>query len=363
MNGVRLEVNPNNQVILKYGNYRLKDNFVYQPVPNRSIDELADKIENIVGEHDKYEADKPYYKWKKNARRASLDLIKKSQRAKKAECCRLNTPKSFTAKSGQKLRECGAAIDKHSGDPRFTHCITLTLPANHQDAYIALAAHSSYAINRLFQPIRRKYGDMCLWFFVWEYQKRGALHLHIALYHPDESEGLWLSQILIDQWHRILCDIGEMAATDMFCKMSKRASTIRSLHQHHAQPMRKNLGAYFSKYASKKESKQSWYCRKYPVSRFWGSCYALKDLIKRYSYDFSLYTDNERSIEIIVENILETILKADLSIAYEKSFDISKTYSNGYKLNIAQGEILSFYCPEDIFQAVLRDLQDSCSYF
>ena len=363
MNGVRLQVNANNQIILKYGNYRLKDNFVYQPVPNRSLDDLADEIENIADDRNRYEADKPYYDWKKNARRASLDIIKKSQRATQGKYCTLHTPKSFTSRAGQKLRECGAVVDKISGQPRFTHCITLTLPANHVDAYIALAANTGYAINRLFEPIRKRYGEMVLWFFVWEYQKRGALHLHIALYHPDESEGLWISQQIIDQWHKVLIDIGKRANCDMFCKMSKRASAIRSLHQHHAQPMRKGLGAYFSKYASKKESKQSWYCKRYPVSRFWGSCYALKDLIKQYSYTFSLYTDNEESIRIIVQNILETILQSELSVAYEKSFDISKTYSNGYKLAIARGEILSFYCPEDMYQALLRQLQDDCSYF
>lgn len=312
--------------------------------------------------------------------RAKLDIIKKSQRKKTFQKCRLNTPKNFTRQSGQKVRESGAAMDIASGNQgRFCHCVTLTLPANTSEAFTALAAYSGYAINRLFQPIRRRYGDMCLWFFVWEYQKRGALHLHIALYHPDESEGLYISSILIEQWHKILCDISIESETDMFLSKHGDRCTIRANHQHHAQPIQKNVGAYFSKYAGKEESKNNWYCKKYPVSRFWGSSKSIKRIISENSYEIEFdYYGYESQCEDKFESIIQNLI-GKLSIVSSSSyqFDIQlkgkvrlNRYVNGRKIlsieedkSIANGTRYTFYFEAIQLKEVLNMAKIECESF
>lgn len=304
-----------------------------------------------------------------------LDIIKKSQRSKKPSSSRLNKPKNFTKQSGQKLRESGAAMDLAcNGNTKFCHEVTLTLPANTKEAFTALAAYSGYAINRLLQPIRRDYGSDCLWFYVLEYQKRGALHIHFALYHPDESEGLLIAAKMIEQWHKVLIDIGEKADTDMFVSKRRDRSTIRAKHQHHTQPISKAVGAYFSKYAGKQESKQNWYCQKYPVSRFWGSSKMIKEIIKENSFEYKIdYFADEKSQQNMKEHIIESLLgqvKIVSVSAYE--FDVSlkgshriNRYSNGRKiivsgnnLSIAKGERHTIYCAPEDYPKALKICQE-----
>ena len=357
---ISVKVNANNQIVLTQGNFRkkIKPSYNVQAICSNSeklLQKICERKERESASRDRtmlHRAlhEKSEYLQNKHSR-VALDIIKKSQRKHKSS--RLNKLKSFTKTSGQRLRECGAAIDKIAKDPRFTHCVTLTLPANTREAFSAIAAKSGYIPNRLFQTIRRDYGDMCMWFYVWEYQARGALHLHIALYHPDEAEGLWISHKLVNQWHKILCDISEMTNTDMFLKKDGETSTIRAKHQHHCQPMQKSLGAYFSKYAGKKESKQEWYCKRFPVSRFWGSSKTVKEQVKSMSFSQVWEYTKEESLEKIRSIIYEIMIATDCNFQSSYSFDISKTYADGNKLALAKGERSTFYCAVAEFDDVL----------
>lgn len=359
---IKISLRPNNQITITKGSWKKAEcettqkdrrNFAKKNVKKflhqMAVDEnIAKTAEN---NHDLY---------RYRIESAPLDIIKKFQRKQSPPKSKLNTPKSFTRASGQKLRECGAAMDiACNSDTRFCHEVTLTLPANTTEAFRALASQSGYVINRLFQPIRRDYGNMCLWFFVWEYQKRGALHLHIAIYHPDEAEGLWISAKLIEQWHKILCDLSVRCDTDMFLSKSKNVCTIRSNHQHHCAPIQKAVGAYFSKYAGKSESKNDWYCKAYPVSRFWGSNAPIKSIITansiqiEFDYHGKEIEANEK-FESIIQNIIERL---NIVSASQYDFDIRLTgkhrlnrCGNGRKIlsvdddkSIANGTRYTFY--------------------
>jgi hypothetical protein len=347
---IKLSLRPNNQITLTHGSWRKPRQEAYKSAyltnnENQARKNFDKKIETAKAlaithreenEYRKAIGIKPY--------QSHLDIIKKSQRVKKNPSSRLNTPKNFTHASGQHLRECGAAIDiACGGNISLCHEITLTLPANTQEAFHAIAAKSGYVVNRLFQPIRRHYGDECLWFFVWEYQKRGALHMHICVYHPSEKSGKEIAQKLIEQWHQILCDLSEMCNTSMFARKDGRSCTIRSLHQHHTAPIRKAVGAYFSKYAGKQESKQSWYCKKYPVSRFWGSSAQVKKIVSVHSakFDLDLFNEQEanKKLEQIIENILEKLL-----IISTTSYDFDVNIGHGeHRRNVANGTRYTFY--------------------
>lgn len=207
---------------------------------------------------------------------------------------RTNRAKQFGNIQGQKLRECGSAIDMLCGGrPEFAHVTTLTLPASTEVAFDCIAARSGYIINRLWEPIRKAYGKDVAWFFVWEYQKRGALHAHICHYHPDATEGMLIGNILIEQWDKILHDISNESGIDMFEPLPQRKRTFYWQHQHHTQPMRKSAGGYFSKYAGKAEkSEENNYVRKFsqmrPPSRFWGSSSVIKKLIEENSISYKM---------------------------------------------------------------------------
>jgi len=350
-NRVAISIRPNNQLTLTFGNYRSCSEFCKSRSciqagfgdreKKRILEKAAkDKLKN-----------EPKYTWKEGVfgihSPAKKSVFPPPCHNRKistpASMCRLNKPKSFTSASGQKLRECGSAIDQICKNPENTIAITLTLPAHHDDAFRAIAAYSGYAVNRLFQPIRRHYGDDVLWFFVWEYQKRGALHLHIALYHSDKNKALEIGESFREQWHKILQDISKLADTDLFLGRNGRDNSDIEKNHFYCQPMRRSLGAYFSKYAGKKESKQAWYCQKYPVSRFWGCCYALKRLIKSLSLEVKIVDSNSEWIESVIASILEKIAAFALSISNQYDFDIRKT-QDGNSLKIAAGTRITFYC-------------------
>lgn len=370
LNRLKLAIRPNNQITLTYGNYRNVKSY-YQTRANQMLTfdtEYGERQTRIL--HQLEVKRRPKYDWRgypvpietEKAKKPEigstpkLDIIKKSQR--KPKSCKLHRPKSFTSSAGQKLRECGAAIDQITAQPRFTHEVTLTLPANHSLAFAALASQSGYIINRLFQPIRRKYGSLCLWFFVWEYQKRGALHLHIAVYHPDECEGLWICTQLIEHWHKLLIDISERCDTDMFLSKHSDRATLRQFHQHHCQPMKRSLGAYFSKYAGKKESKQAWYCQKYPVSRFWGCCQPLKEIIKTLSFTLEINMENSDFIQEVVDKVLESFARLNIEISDVSDFNVSKQYESNPALCLALGQRITGYCPVKEYLSVLVGFVD-----
>jgi hypothetical protein len=370
LNRLNLKINPNNQVVMTVGNYQsAKGQPHYLPLdrekewrPLRIKEKLSRSLNNIrMARAAKFDWRGNPLPPKEKPETRTLDIIGKSQRGFKS--CRLNRPKSFTAASGQKIRECGAAIDRISADPALTRAITLTLPADHVEAFRAIAAYSGYVINRLFQPIRRNHAKECHWFFVWEYQKRGALHLHIALYHPCATTGKILGDECIYQWLKILSDIEKKAQTDMFCQKDMVSYTPREKYQNQNQPMRRSLGAYFSKYAGKTESKNSKHCIEYPVSRFWGSSYSVKELIKQQSYDYTLAADDEATIQEMSEKIVSMLIKFDMNISSSYDFDIRKTYVNGFELTVANGTRMTFYCHPKQYLTLLELLKTQTMEF
>lgn len=384
---IRLTLRPNNQITLTKGRWNKKLESVHQSYKPKELiysdscpidykKNLEMGRDEIAGKRLYHEAMRPH--WQEKI--ATLDITKKSQRSRKAPCMRLNTPKNFTRQSGQKLRESGAAISiACDGTPSKAHEVTLTLPANYTEAFTALAAYSGYAVNRLFQPIRRDYGSDCLWFFVWEYQRRGALHMHICIFHEDENEGQKICARLIDQWHKILCDISEMSGFCLFTAKQKDRCTIRSKHQHHTSPIKKDVGRYFAKYAGKEESKQNWYCQKYPVSRFWGSSKMVKEIIKKNSFQFDFdYQGNENEAIEKYQELIDRIISNLSIVSYsEYSFLIAsdrkaslRFYPKNRKiLSICNGKVFAegdrsiFYFAQAELKKAIELLKENCTWF
>jgi hypothetical protein len=378
---LRIALRPNNQITITKGRWGKPLNAVSQS-PIRlhdriSFEDLDAKRWEMIGQRAYYEAVKKFRDRQKNS---PLDITEKSQQPKKNPCSRLNKPKAFTRFSGQRIREAGAAMSIASnGKPERCREVTLTLPANTQEAFTAIAAYSSIAVNLLFNPIRKEWGAGALWFFVWEYQKRGALHMHIALFNEDIEECERMAHKLIDQWHKVLCIIGEKANTCMFTDRRKDRCTIRSKHQYHTEPIRKDVGAYFSKYAGKTESKTEWYVQKYPVARFWGSSRSLKRIVKENSLTFDFdYQGNEIEAIAKYNSIIESVIEK-LSIVKFSSYEFSvgsqskanmRFYPKHRKILslekgkiFAEGERSTFYFSQMEFKKAMELIREECENF
>lgn len=378
---IKLVLRPNNQITVTIGNWKKKVLTVSQS-PIVSHDSVNPK--KLLNLTKVYATNRvANQEMRENSLIAcppKLDIIQKKQRIKKPPFSRRNTPKSFSKVSGQRLREAGAAMDILCGGD-LTQCyeLCLTLPANHDLAFAALAAHTYYATNRLFKHLRDCYGDACSWFYVWEYQRRGALHLHIAVRYPDSAKLPEICEGLVKMWIRILQDIGERSNTCMFTDKSGRACTISQNWQNHHAQIRKAVGAYFSKYAGKEESKQSWYCQRFPISRFWGSSSSIKRTIKEnsieYTWDYQGATNlTESKFQEIMELIIDRVplvsmksyefkVEAKYSYHARKGEDgIVRLYNHERKV-YAEGERTTIYTEQKAYIVALSMFRDVIGCF
>lgn len=312
-------------------------------------------------DHDKRDLKEESFDEKLERLYPTLDITKKSQRSKKANILRAGFPKNsqkkippFGAKQGQKLRESGAAIDwlarEKGGAARI---VTLTLVGDTHEAFECLAANSGYAVNRLFQVVRR-HGLGCQnWFFVWEYQKRGALHLHICLWHEVPNMAAKLGAKLVQTWYKVLKDIQSQTGIDMFVRRDRKTYTQKQKWQSRNEPMRKSAGGYFSKYASKASKKEERkhirkLAERYPPSRFWGSSKSVKDIIKAHSFEYRFESWKSDEPSKIYQQILEKLLSENVAVYNEQQWLVQiDLYSNSgsvcSKRTVSEGFRGNFY--------------------
>lgn len=190
-------------------------------------------------------------------RLARLDIIKKSQQQKRYERSwgKLQTDKSFSRNAKQKILEAGAVIDKHIGNTN-AFALTLTIPGSGWDIYDVVSRWSGYIVNRLTQIIRRaeKEGVKAHWFFVWEHQKRGALHMHWCLaVESDWRVANLLCLQLRAKWEELLEELSVKTSIDLFRKRGFSGTWRYSpeVWQNDIQRVKKSVAQYFSKYCSK----------------------------------------------------------------------------------------------------------------
>jgi hypothetical protein len=368
---VKLSIRPNNQIALTIGDWAKK---VLRPSATAINDHdrvCKKKLTNLVK---KFRCQREYLAGVVENRQhlfpPKLGIIRKKESLSKIIPIRENTPKSFTKVSGQKIRECGAAMDIMSkGD--LTQCweICLTLPADHEAAFSALAKNTYFATHRIFAYLKEKYEGTVSWFYVWEYQKRGALHLHMALHHRCPMLLPTICSDIQKAWVRILQDIGNREGCCLFTRKNMRECVMPHKWNMHYSQIRKGVGAYFSKYAGKEESKNAWYCQKYPISRFWGSSKQIKKVICENSceaiWDFQ---GNMESAQKFHDELLEKLILSSQVVKITKyNFCITSKHSRTARIDesgkihlipiepkiYASGERITAYCSPEDFGKVL----------
>lgn len=188
---------------------------------------------------------------------ALLDIIKKSQQGKKYErpWGKPQPLRRFTLNAKQKILECGAVVDKYVGNTN-SYELTLTIPGSGFSVYRAVSAWSGYIVNRLTQIIRRAEakGVPVHWFFVWEHQKRGALHMHWCIGVVDNPKAANLLALEIRaKWFALLEELSVKMSMDLFKKRGFSGTWRHSPEkwQYSISRIRKSVAAYFSKYLGK----------------------------------------------------------------------------------------------------------------
>lgn len=166
----------------------------------------------------------------------------------------LPRPCLFTSKAKDTIYQAGGAMDKAGLSSVF---LTGTLPASTDASYEVLAMYTSYINKR----IKTKFGQISARrsvdyydLSVWEYQQRGALHLHICVASASEE---FLQEILLlwkIYWIKILSKVEQLSLVPL---LSAPDGYRFSFHQIQAPAQRttSSVTAYLAKYLSKDSSK------------------------------------------------------------------------------------------------------------
>lgn len=209
------------------------------------------------------------------------DSVARSKRKDRKDYTLPVRPTAFTRSARHTLLEGGQVFENLYSLTHTGYFVTFTLPGSSLEAYDAISRWSGYLANRVLQCVRDNCPD-AIWFYCWELQKRGALHLHLFLGLLREQSCVHVEQLLRDVWYRCLQDIQDADAVDMFKHKDGDYCTISAYWQFDFQQVEKSPAAYLSKYVGKhaeapgdRSSVERSVGKFYP-QRWWGMCRVLR---------------------------------------------------------------------------------------
>ena len=161
--------------------------------------------------------------------------------------------KKFTKYGASTCREAAAVMTARWGlDAVF---LTGTLPGSGAQVFKALAAYSSYVVRRVNQWLRNKHKEI-VFVWVWEFQKRGALHNHVLVSGAPREVLAKIIEGWRGFWVKLLTQVSEVARVDLFDRGDGTSwSEAPHMVRTDAQWAKKEVGRYLSKYISKKACK------------------------------------------------------------------------------------------------------------
>lgn len=305
-----------------------------------------------------------------------------------------NRATAFTRRARHTLLEAGDVMQSlcpsvTDGAAANARAITLTLPGSTPEALRACAAWSSWLLNCLMQEVRDCRHPV-YYFSVWELQKRGALHLHLCIGgNPDQVSMEFLKTLgdrLIARWFELLKVMGtrrkvsrggktgRLPGIDMFAR-SETAIQARGgpkswrdypeKWQADNQPIKKNVAAYFSKYASKNATSgnKNKVFNAYSPSRWWSCSTNIREEIKKYRFDYTVAYHPVESNQLI-EDCLE-VWPSDFQYSYDFRI-ISKHEEEGKEttsINVVNGITKICYWDKAIFKEAHQAFKDLKSTF
>lgn len=251
----------------------------------------------------------------------------------------------FGLRAKRTIQRVGGVFDRLF---RPEECVFLTgtLPGSTDESLRAIACWSGYIVHRLKAWIN-KYEPGKYDFYCWEWQQRGALHLHYAVYVHSPSNRELLIKRFRYQWVRLIKSVGEFAGVDMF-NTGRGFSHLPTSPkiQAYAQTVNKSVAAYLSKYCSKGHAtSESHYC----PSRWWGVSNACR-----------------RALEEMTETVtIECLSRNQAEKMYEEVMSITDVLSiKRYTYRHGSGfgrSIVTYHCPQDSPQDIWQTLLSKLS--
>ena len=184
----------------------------------------------------------------------------------------------FTRKAKERIQDSMGVLED---EYRIQNCLffTGTLPGSTPEALQTLARYTGFIVKSLYQWFAR-HAPTALVCHVWEWQDRGALHIHMVC-ASHNCEELWLIKCALrKQWIRLLQSVSVSEHVDLFGRIDGHTwrETLRVVRAR-VERIEKTLRGYMSKYLGKGQAENSEQLLAYP-SRWWGMTDKLRDLIR-----------------------------------------------------------------------------------
>jgi hypothetical protein len=180
---------------------------------------------------------------------------------KTGEIIGITRARKFTREAKHYIREAAGCLEeKYGKDVWF---ITVTLPGSTTRAIEGYAMCDKEIKNAFLQNFRKLYRKVfgatqgsLDYLCVSELQRRGAIHLHIALGWASDRYARIVKRCYRRWWHKVLLHYSEKLGIDLFEREGGDSwSNFPSLLLVECEKVKKSVGAYLSKYLSKQSSK------------------------------------------------------------------------------------------------------------
>lgn len=189
----------------------------------------------------------------------------------------------FGLNARRTIIRAGGALQEFDATPTHYLFFTGTLPGSTPRAMAAISAEASWIIHRFKAWIAKRLTSK-FDFYVWEMQKRGAIHLHYCLYCPDAALRLYFRENFHEEWCRLMDGVGARQGTNVYQKgFGDGRSTRREVVQAYCQEVRTSVCGYMAKYCSKGDSKNDSRWERYFPKRWWGCSRPLLALLREKS--------------------------------------------------------------------------------
>ncbi len=245
---------------------------------------------------------------------------------------------TFNKNARHRLLESGAVMDKLFG--KNVCEVTCTIPGSTVEALRTVSMYSGWIMNRLTQIVRRSKSNPA-WFYVWELQKRGALHLHFAIGCSKLPDAIRLAQEIEFKWFELLLELKDKCDVDVFRKSDRWTwRNVPEKWQSHVLPIRKSVAAYFSKYASKQSGVVNGFNKTFCPARWWGSSQSIKQGIEDARFKVAIEVSLP-NVESAITYLRDVFNSFEPIKSYRYDFDLGRSKS-GQELGGGWREILYY---------------------
>jgi hypothetical protein len=231
----------------------------------------------------------------------------------------LPTPTAFGLPARRAIMRLSKVLDSQAQHPQDVVFFTGTLPGSTPSALLALSQWSGYMIHRL-KAWANHCGPGLMMVYCWEWQRRGALHLHLAAWYPSVAARKSMFDGLRQEWIRLLFAIGDKSGVDLFARSGGRGSWANCLEKVRARAewVRKSVASYLGKYLGKSAAPGTEKRRFFYPSRWWGSTMNLKTIERRSRWRDEYYYSSQGRAMSAMESMAAVIESAaDWSATYQ----------------------------------------------